>query len=157
MKADLTPRTGGTEDDEAPRSSFGSVPEVRYQQATAKLFDTDMQVIDTQAALETAKAQLARAKEMVAAAEEERSQLEAENFEERIREEFKKDPDVQLLIEKIVEAKEELKRNRTKARRGDEPSVVAVKRQLDNLMSQWNAALGREEGRDRRPAEVRRR
>ena len=137
--ADLTPRTGGTEEDEASRSSFGKVPEVRYQQATAELFATDMRVIDAQAALETAKAQLAKVKEMAAAAEEERSQLEAEDFEARMHEEFKKDPDVQPLIAQIVEAREELKRNRTKARRADEPSVMAAQRQIDNLMGQWNA------------------
>ena len=139
VKADLTPRTAGAEEDKAPRSSFSSVPETQYERATAELFDTDMQVIETQAALDTAKAQLARVKEMATAAEEEQSQLAAEEFEERIREEFKKDPDVQPLIEKIVEAREELKRNRTKARRTDEPSVIHAQRQIDNLMSQWTA------------------
>ena len=134
----LVSRAAGKGEDEAPQTSFSTVTEPRYHQATAELFASDMQVIDAQAALDTVKAQLARAKEMVAAAEEERSQLEAEDFEERMHEEFKKDPDVQPLIEKIVEAREELKRNRTKARRVDDPSVMAVQRELNNLTSQWN-------------------
>ena len=49
-----------------------------------------------------------------------------------------KDADVRPLIEKIVEARAELKWNRTKARRVNDPSVMAVQRQLDTLTSQWN-------------------
>ena len=58
-------------------------------------------------------------------------------------EEFKKDPDVQPLIEKIVEAREELDRNRAMARRRDDPSVMAVQRQLDKPDERSGTRSGR--------------
>ncbi len=99
-----------------------TVAEAQYQVAAADLFKTDMQLIDAKAALEKAQA----------------NRGAAEPLEDRIREEFKKDSDVQPLIEKLIIARETLKRNRDLARRANDPSVVAVQRQLDTLTGHWN-------------------
>src|SRR5262249_2604059 len=112
----------GQEDERT--SSFAKVTETQYGAAAARLFDQDMQLIEAQTSIETAKAQLARAQELTTADGERRSQLQVEQLEDRIREEFQKDPELMPLIDQIQEARETLQRNKDRARRGDEPAVV---------------------------------
>jgi capsular exopolysaccharide synthesis family protein len=122
--------------DDSP-TSFDTVPEGTYASAAGKLFDMDLQLLEAQAALETANKQYARAQELSTAEGAQKSQLQADQLEDRIREEFQKDPDLQPLIEQINEAREALERNKDRARQADEPAVLHAARQVKKLQKQW--------------------
>ena len=114
-----------------------TVTEAQYAKAASELFEMDIKLIDAQTALDSAQAQLARAMELADAQGDERKQMENEQFETRIREEFSRDPDVRPLIEQINETRETLKEARRKARQLSDPAVVAAMRQAKNLEVQW--------------------
>jgi polysaccharide biosynthesis transport protein len=119
-------------------TSFDKVTEGQYTQATQRLFDTDVQLIDLQASLVAAKTQLARAQDLASAEGQEKTQLEAAQLEDRIREEFQQDPDVQPLIDQIVETRETLETNKGVARQHNDAAVAAAERHLAKLMKQYN-------------------
>jgi polysaccharide biosynthesis transport protein len=132
-------------EDGAETSPFGP-SETAYAQAAAELFATDMKLIDAQASLDAMRVQLTRAQELATAEGEQRTQLENQQLEERIREEFTKDVDVRPLIEQINETKETLARVKRMARQLSDPAVVAAQRQYRKLQDEWNALWEQKHG-----------
>ena len=137
-------REDGKED--GVSSSFVTVAETQYGQATAKLFELDMELIEAKAALETARTQLAREEETAATGPQERTQQEMEQLEARIKEEFWSDPEVQPLVDTIHEARDAWERARTIARRNDDPAVVVAARQVKKLDQAWDELWQRKHG-----------
>jgi succinoglycan biosynthesis transport protein ExoP len=132
-KSIMVPKPAGQDDEGA---SFKNVTESEYAAAAGKLFDTDLQLIETQAALDTAKATLARAQDLAAEGRD-RPPPDDTQLEARIAEEFKKDLDAQPLIEQINQAEEALGRARRVARQPSEAAVVAADRHHKQLLRQW--------------------
>jgi polysaccharide biosynthesis transport protein len=122
------------QEDEGP--SFKSVTESTYTAAAQRLIDTDMQLIEKQAALDAAKVQLERA-QALAAEGAQRPPSEDAQLEARIEEEFKKDPDAQPLIDQINDAKEALDGARRKARQRGDAAVVHAERHHRELLKKW--------------------
>jgi BlaR1 peptidase M56 len=113
----------------------------QLRSAAAPLFEADipLRLIELQASVESAEMQLARAQELAAAKGDERTKQRAAQLEERIKEEFKEDPDVQRLIEQINEARDKLEKNQELARDHSDPAIREVQQLYNKLVAQWNA------------------
>jgi capsular exopolysaccharide synthesis family protein len=135
----IKPPLAAGPDGEGP--SFKSVTESQFGSAAAKLFDLDVQLIEMQAALDAAKGQLARAQELAAEAAQ-RPPVADTELEDRIREEFQKDPDAAPLIEQINEVQEELGRLKRMTRNSGDPAVVHAARRHKQLLERWNQLWG---------------
>ena len=93
-------------DDGEGNFSFNTVSESQYAQAAGKLMETDLKLIDEQATRDTIAGLLATAQQAASAKESGRERMQSGELEDRIREEFQKDRDVQPLIEQINEVRE---------------------------------------------------
>jgi succinoglycan biosynthesis transport protein ExoP len=136
---DRMPLKSNARGDDQALGSFEKVTESKYASAVEELFKIDVELIDAQATLATLQAQLARAQELAAAQGDQKTKLEVDQLESRIREEFKKDPEVRPLIEQFNETKEMLDRVRSLARQSSDPAIVAAVRQHKKLEKQWEA------------------
>jgi capsular exopolysaccharide synthesis family protein len=134
----LEPSQPGKDDAGPLQPSFKSVTESQYMSAAQELLETDMRLIETQAALETAEDLLARAQERIAEGGPQRSPQDDEQLRRRIVEEFKRDPDVVPLIDQINQIKEALGRARESARRPDDPAIAHHDKQYQRLLKQWD-------------------
>jgi capsular exopolysaccharide synthesis family protein len=123
--------------DDERGSSFVQVAEGSYANLAGELMKIDLQLLDKQAERDTAAAQYAMAQQAATSEGEQRTRLQAAQLEDRIKEEFRKDPDVQPLIEQINEAREVLERNQDLARNTGDPAVGAARRQVIKLSKQW--------------------
>jgi polysaccharide biosynthesis transport protein len=136
----LTSNVPGKEADAAAATApETSVTEAEYARAAGELFDMNIKLIDAETALDSAKASLDRSLEVADAQGDERKQMESEQLEARIREEFSRDPAVLPLIEQINETKETLENAKRMARQGSDPAVAAANRQARKLDAQWAA------------------
>ncbi len=126
-------------DDGEGNFSFNTVSESQYAQAAGKLMETDLKLIDEQAARDTIAGLFAAAQQAASAKDSGRERMQSEELEDRIREEFQKDRDVQPLIEQINEAREALEHNRDLARNPSDPAVTAIVKRLGKLEKQWDA------------------
>ena len=125
-----------TAKDDVPgiQSAMKSVTEDQYTQTTNTLLQTEMEMLETQADLESAQEQLAMS---TAAKQEQATRQTSEQLDARIKEEFLIDPDAVSLVAQIKECNEELKNVKEKARQPNDPARVRAEKHLRALTQDW--------------------
>jgi archaellum component FlaC len=121
--------------DDARRKTVGSEPSPTSNQVTRDqhnqtanaLLQTEMEILEAKAALETAQSQLALS-----------AQGETDRLHARVLEEFEKDPETIALINEIKNAKKSLDHARKLVQLPNDPSVVHADRHHKSLIDEWN-------------------
>ena len=126
------------EDEKPSSTSFAQVSQGDYQKVLDKLIENDLELINAEAGLMTARAQLNAAQQLAGEEGAERSRLQAMQLEERVQEEFTRDPEARGLIDEINRAKEAKDHAASMARQAaSDPAVGHAVRRLKRLNEQW--------------------
>ena len=120
--------------DTEPTPLFSQVTRDQYNQIANALLQTEMEMLETQAELETAQSRLALS---VEAQQEAKAQGETDRLNARVVEEFEKDPETIALIKEIKNAEKSLEHARIFARQPTEPSLVVAHKHYKSLMADW--------------------
>ncbi|MFI5458447.1 MAG: polysaccharide biosynthesis tyrosine autokinase [Isosphaerales bacterium] len=131
-KPSLTLSVSKSEDD-TTQPTISSITEEHHQRLVDEMVRTDLALIEAQAILEVRQA-ANRAHEEENA---QRSQQADTKLDDRIREEFKKDPAVVALIEEIAETKEHLDGVKAKARQANDPARRAAEKKHKKLTDEY--------------------
>jgi succinoglycan biosynthesis transport protein ExoP len=132
--ATRSPEGKTDETDQGPLSAFSSLSLEQYKKTTEKLLQTEMELIDAEAQLQARQAAEAQGSTGTAAPEENDALLH-----KRIVAEFRADPEVIALIDRIKTTKEELDRTKGVARKGHDPARIAAEKRKKALEDEYYA------------------
>ena len=133
-KANLNRSPIKEDESKSPQTAFSTVTRDQYNQTANTLLNTEMEMLELQAELETTRSQLALA---VKAQEEDKAQGETDRYYDRVVEEFHKDIDTISLVNEINNAKKSLDNARLIAQLPNEPSVVHAYQHHKSLLDEW--------------------
>jgi len=130
-KPGLTPKNDG----DSTQPTFVSYTQEHVQSMMDQMVKTDLELIEARAAHDV------RSKQAASRASEEgnaQQSPQADNtLEDRIREEFKKDPAVVALIGELADTKEQMDRVKAQARLANDPARRAAEKQYKKLNEQY--------------------
>jgi polysaccharide biosynthesis transport protein len=117
--------------------AFSEVTESQYDNTLAQISRVEYELVEAQALLETMERNAE--KRAVEQANAERSEVVSEQLQERIHDEFNKDPDVVALSNEIANTREQLERAKSAARKNaPDAAVAAANKHLNKLSKQWD-------------------
>ena len=132
-KQELNPNALKNDDDptQTVQPTFKHITEDQYQRTVAALFQTDLELVETQSMLDVlTKNDLA---------DNAPPPPDDEDLEARIKEEFQKDPAVVAHIGDLADTKEQLDRAKAVARQANDPARRAAEKQHKKLSDQYEA------------------
>jgi polysaccharide biosynthesis transport protein len=135
-KPSLNPNDSKHEVDLPEQPASERITQEHFHRTTDALLQTDLALVQAEAALQTREAAEAQERDRANRDEQQGEQVDAE-LEERIEEEFTKDPQVAGLIDEIDRVKEEHQDAKKKARQATDPGAKYAQRQLASLMKKY--------------------
>jgi serine/threonine protein kinase/WD40 repeat protein len=119
------------DDDELPKPMFDSLSIDQYRQTNDQLLQTEMDLMDARSLLQS------RLAESQGTSDIPQHEIKKQT-DERIVEEFRRDPQVAAIIEQIKATTVELDYSKSIARREADPALIAARKRLANLTAEYN-------------------
>jgi succinoglycan biosynthesis transport protein ExoP len=136
----LSPSMAGDDRDQV-QPAFSEITESQYDNTLAQVTRVENELVEAQALLKTLEENAE--KRAIEQANAERSGKVDEQLEERIEEEFNKDPDVVALSNEIANTREQLERTKSATRKNTaDAAVIAAHKHLNSLRDQWHDLWG---------------
>jgi polysaccharide biosynthesis transport protein len=122
--------------EEGSQPTFTELTETEYDRTLAQITRVDHDLIQAEAMLATLEKNAERrAMERENAS---RSLMADQKFEDQIKEEFNRDPEVVALSDEIGNARDHLERAKSSTRSSADPAVVIAHKHIKKLQEQWN-------------------
>ena len=121
------------EDSDSPQPTFKTVHQSQIEKLMNEMVETDLELFNAQSMLEVKQQSLSQADQ------EDDPSTRDKDLLARITEEFKKDAEVQALLNEIQELNEHHDHAKNLARRSDDPARKAVRDELEKRLARYDA------------------